>query len=74
MLVAVERGGATQRQSAGVVGTGRALVHHRGLGGSRGHVGQPNGEVFALAPCKQVITTGISFLLIGALPNGKSMA
>ena len=68
LLVAVERGGATQRQSAGVVGTGLTLVHHRGLSGPRGHVGQPDGEVGALAGCKQVIISGISFLLLGTPP------
>ena len=76
LRVAVERGGAAKRQSAGVVDTGRALVHHRGLSGPRGHVGQSNGEVRALGGCKQVITIiiGFSFLVLDALPNGKSMA
>ena len=73
LWVAEDRGGAAQRQSAGVVGAGRGLVHHRGLSGPRGHVGQPNGEIGALVGCKQVIVTGLSFLLFVALPNSRSM-
>ena len=72
--VAVDGRVGAQRQSAGVVGAGRALVHHRGLSGPRGHVGQPNHEVAALGCCKKVIITELSFLLLDALPNARSMA
>ena len=74
LRLAADHGGAAQRYGAGVVGAGLGLVHHRGLSGPRGHVGQSNGEVTATRSCKQVIITGLSFLLFLALPNCRSMA
>jgi len=44
LRVAGDRRVGAQRQRTRNVGAGRALVHHRGLGGPRGHVGQPNHE------------------------------